>query len=139
MGRNDLASVKDLPNGPDYVTAIAADPAHDIEVVGGPHSARLLRLSTGIQLGTVGDGFTDFAAISGSGSLVFTYTSRGFAIWDATGQLRCLRAGNGYYPISVSPKNEWLAAGLSNRLTDVAVWNLAGLTAGCSGDASTAK
>src|SRR5437016_9823227 len=33
--------VRDLPNaGPGYVTTIAADPAHDIEVVGGSKSAR---------------------------------------------------------------------------------------------------
>src|SRR5262249_33060864 len=33
--------VRDLPNaGPGYVTTVAADPAHDIEVVGGSKSAR---------------------------------------------------------------------------------------------------
>lgn len=131
--------VRDLPNGPDYVTAVAADPAHDIEVVGGPHSARLLKLSTGAQLGIVGDGFANFAAISETGSLIFTYTSRGFAVWDATGQLRCLRAGNGYYTMAVSPNNQWLAAAPSNQLTDVAVWDLAELVAGCSGDTGAAK
>jgi WD40 repeat protein len=131
--------VRDLPNGPDYVTAVAADPAYDIEVVGGPHSARLLKLSTGTQLGNVGEGFTNSAAISENGSLLFTYSSRGFATWDATGQLRCLRAGNGYYPMAVSPNNQWLAAGPSNRLTDVAVWDLSELIAGCSGDIGAPK
>lgn len=48
--------VRDLPNaGPAYVTTVAADPAHDIEVVGGSKSARLLKLTTGAQLATIGD------------------------------------------------------------------------------------
>ncbi|OLB28505.1 MAG: hypothetical protein DMG42_29880 [Acidobacteria bacterium] len=126
--------VRDLPNaGPGYVTTIAADPAHDIEVVGGSKSARLLRLTTGAQLGTVGDA-TNFAAISNTGSLVFTYTSRGFAIWDATGRLRCLKPGNGYYAMAISPDNHWLAAAPSNQLTDVAVWELSQVIASCSSD-----
>lgn len=126
--------LRDLPNGHDYVTAVAADPAMDIEVIGGPKSARLLKLTTGAQLGIVGDAFTNFAAISNTGSLIFTYTSHGFAIWDATGQLRCLKPGNSYYTMAVSPDNHWLAAAPSNQLTDVAVWNLAELTAACSSD-----
>ena len=128
--------VRDLPNGPDYVTTVAADPAHDIEVVGGPNSARLLKLTTGAQLGTVGDGFASFAAISNTGSLIFTYTSRGFAIWDATGRLLCLKPGSGYYKMAVSPDNHWLAAAPSNQLTDVAVWDLSQLIAACDAGAA---
>jgi len=130
--------VRDLPNGPDYVTTVAADPADDIEVVGGPNSARLLKLTTGTQLGTLGDGFSNFAAISNTGSLIFTYTSSGFAIWDATGRLLCLKRGNGYYTMAVSPDNHWLAAAPSNQLTDVAVWDLPELIAACSSDAGAA-
>ena len=125
--------VRDLPNGgPGYVTTVAADPTHDIEVVGGSMSARLLKLSSGAQLGSVGDAFTNFAAISTTGSLIFTYTSHGFAIWDASGQLRCLKPGNGYYTMAVSPDNHWLAAAPSNQLTDVAFWDLSELIASCS-------
>lgn len=106
--------VRDLPNaGPGYVTTVAADPAHDIEVVGGSKSARLLKLTTGAQLATIGDA-TNFAAISNTGSLIFTYTSRGFAIWDATGRLRCLKPGDSYYTMAISPDNHWLAAPLIN-------------------------
>jgi len=128
--------VRDLSNGPDYVTAVAADPAKDIQVIGGPKSARLLKLTTGAQLGLVGDAFTNFAAISNTGSLIFTYTSHGFAIWDATGRLRCLKPGNSYYTMAVSPDNHWLAAAPSNQLTDVAVWDLTELIAACSSDAA---
>jgi WD40 repeat protein len=131
--------VRDLPNGPDYVTTVAADPAHDIEVIGGPNSACLLKLTTGAQLGTV-DGFTNFAAISNTGSLIFIYTSRGFAIWDATGRLRCLKTGgNGYYTMSVSPDNHWLAAAPVHQLTDVAVWDLSELIAACASDMGAAS
>lgn len=132
---NNWEVVRDLPNGPDYVTTVAADPAHDIQVIGSPKSARLLKLTTGEQLGTVGDAFTNFAAISNTGSLIFTYTSRGFAIWDATGRLRCLKTGgNGYYTMAVSPDNHWLAAAPAHQLTDVDVWNLSELIAACSSD-----
>lgn len=127
--------VRDLPNGPDYVTTLAADPTHDIEVVGGPHAARLVKLTTGVQLATVGNGFTNFAAIDDSGPQIFTYGSRGLAIWDATGQLQCLRAGNGYYTMAISSDDHWLAAAPSNQLTDVAVWDLTEVTAGCGSGA----
>jgi WD40 repeat protein len=131
--------VRDLPNGPDYVTTVAADPAHDIEVVGGPNSARLLKLTTGAQLGTVGDGFANFAAISSTRSLIFTNTSRGFAIWDSTGRLLCLKHDDGYGTIAVSPDNRWLAAAPSNQLTDVAVWDFSTLIAGCVAGAADGR
>lgn len=126
--------VRDLPNGPDYVTAVAADLTKDIQVIGGPKSARLLNLTTGAQLGLVGDAFTTFTAISNTGSLLFTYTSHGFAIWDATGRLRCLKPGANYHTMAVSPDNHWLAAAPSNQLTDVAVWDLTKIIAACSTD-----
>lgn len=130
--------VRDLPNaGPGYVTTVAADLAHDIEVVGGSKSARLLKLTTGAQLATIGDA-TNFAAISNNGSLIFTYTSRGFAIGDATGRLRCLKPGDSYYTMAISPDDHWLAAAPSNQLTDVAVWDLSELIASCSSDMGAA-
>ncbi len=69
---------------------------------------------------------------SNTGPLIFTYTSHGFAIWDAAGRLRCLKPGNGYYTMAVSPDNHWLAAAPSNQLTDVAFWDLSELIASCS-------
>ena len=66
--------------------------------------------------------------------IVFTYTSRGFAIWDATGRLRCLKPGNSYYTMAISTDNHWLAAAPSNQLTDVAVWELSQIIASCSSD-----
>lgn len=126
--------VRDLPNGSGYVTAVAADTAKDIGVIGGSKSARLLKLTTGAQLGLVGDAYTTFAAMSNTGSLIFTYTSHGFGIWDATGRLRCLKPGDSYSAMAVSPDNHWLAAGPSNQLTDVAVWDLREIIAGCSSD-----
>src|SRR5258708_12038500 len=109
--------VRNLPTGPDYVTAVAADPAKDIQVIGGPKSARLLKLTTGTELGLVGDAFTNFAAISNTGSLIFTYTSHGFAIWDAMGRLRCLKPGTSYYTMPARPDNHWLPPPPSNHLT----------------------
>lgn len=126
--------VRDLPDGPDYVTTVAADLSRDIEIIGGPKSARLLRLTTGEQLGKVGDGFANFAAISNTGSLIFTYTSSGFAIWDGTGRLQCLKPGNGYYTMAISPDNHWLVAAPAHQLTDVAFWDLSELIAACSGN-----
>ncbi len=77
----DWSKLRDLPNGPDYVTRIAAFPERDFVVVGDPKVARLLRLSTGDELAKVGDGYTNFAAFNESGTLIFTYTSDGFGVW----------------------------------------------------------
>jgi hypothetical protein len=43
----DWSKLRDLPNGPDYGTRIAAFPEKDFVVVGGPKVARPLRLRTG--------------------------------------------------------------------------------------------
>lgn len=131
--------VRDLPNpGPGYVTTVAADSAHDIEVVGGSKSARLLKLTTGAEIGVLGDA-TNFVAINNTGSLVFTYTSSGFAIFDAMGRLRCRKPGNNYYTMAISPDNHWLAAAPSGQLTDVAVWDLSEVIGSCSSDMGSAS
>ncbi len=44
---NDWSKVSDVPNGPDYVTQIAAFPEKDLAIVGGPNSARLVHISSG--------------------------------------------------------------------------------------------
>lgn len=115
------------------MTTVAADPAHDIEVVGGSKSARLLKLTTGAEIGVVGDA-TNFVAINNDGSLVFTYTSSGFAVFDAMGRLRCRKPGDNYYTMAISPDNHWLAAAPSGQLTDVAVWDLSHVIGPCSSD-----
>jgi hypothetical protein len=67
--------LRDLPDGPEYGTRIAAFPEKDFVIVGGPKVARLLRLSTGDELAKVGDGYTNFAPSNESGTLLFAYTS----------------------------------------------------------------
>jgi WD40 repeat protein len=129
--------VRDLPNGPDYVTTVAANPTRDLEVVGGPNSARLLKLTTGAELGTVGNGYTNFAALDRTGSRIFTYTSRGFAVWDATGKQYCLRPEMGNGIMALSPDNRWLAAA-QGQLTDVAIWDVSSILIACSAQNSAA-
>jgi WD40 repeat protein len=128
----DWQVVRDLPNGPDYVTAVAADPNEDIEIIGGPKSARLLKITSGQELGTVGAGFTNYVAINNSGTRILTYSSQGVTISDASGKPLCSIAGNGYYAMALSPDNRWLAAAPTGQLTDVAVWEVSQLPAVCS-------
>jgi len=55
----DWTKLHDFPNGPEYVTQIAVSPGADFVIVGGPKSARLLRLSNGDEVARVGSGFTN--------------------------------------------------------------------------------
>jgi WD40 repeat protein len=50
----DWTKVREVPNGPDYITQIAASPEKDLVVIGGPDGARLLRLSSGEEIASVG-------------------------------------------------------------------------------------
>jgi WD40 repeat protein len=135
----DWKVVRDLPNGPDYVTTIAAYPEKDLEVVGGPKSARLLNLSSGKQIAQVGVGYTNFASFDQPGSLVFTYMSSGFSVWNIAGKEFCSQSDMGNGTIALSPDGTWLAAGQVNRATDVLVWNVHEILAACSADGETAR
>jgi WD40 repeat protein len=127
----DWKAIRDLPNGPDYVTLVAVNSANDVEVVGGPNSARLLKLSTGKEIAEVGRGYTNFAAFTRTGSKIFTYTHEGFAVWDANGQQDCFAPGSGYYAMALSPDDRWLAAAPANRLTDVMIWKVSDVLSLC--------
>ena len=133
----DWKVVRDLPNGPDYVTTIAVYPEKDLEVVGGPHSARLLNLRSGKQIAQVGVGYTNFASFDHAGSLVFTYMSSGFSVWDIRGNKFCSQSDMGNGTIALSPDGTWLAAGQVNRATDALVWNVHEILAACSADGET--
>jgi WD40 repeat protein len=124
----DWSQVRDLPNGPDYVTRFAVRPEKDLVVVGGPKSARLVRLSSGEELATVGVGYTNFAAFDQSGSLIFTYPSSGFAVWDASGKQLCGTPHLGNGTVALSPNDRWLAAGDGQ---DVKVWKVENILTAC--------
>ena len=128
----DWQVVRDLPNGPDYVTAVAADPMEDIEIIGGPKSARLLKITNGQELGIVGVGFTNYVAVDNQGARILTYSSHGVTISDPDGRSLCSIPGNGYYAMALSPDNRWLAAAPTGQLTNVAVWDVSQLPAVCS-------
>ncbi len=120
----DWTKVTDSPNGPDYVTQIAAFPEKDLAVVGGPKNARLVHLRSGEEVGRVGTGYTNFAAFSQDGTLIFTYSSGGFGVWDATGRLYCYKKDLGNGSVALSADGRWLAAALVNGGTSVAIWNV---------------
>ena len=128
----DWSKVYDLPNGPDYVTPFAVHPNNDLVVVGGPNSARLIRLSSGQEVAKVGVGYTLFAGFNRDGSLIFTYASSGFAVWSSAGTQVCgtpslANARNA----TISPDDHWLVAGPPNSGTDIMVWKLQSILAGC--------
>jgi WD40 repeat protein len=128
----DWTPVRDLPNGPDYVTRFAVEVEKDLVVVGGPKSARLVRLSSGEEVAHVGDGYTNFAAFDRNRALIFTYTSSGFAVWDLSGRRLCGAPGVGNGTMALSPDGRWLAAGIVGGMTDVSVWKLESVQAACS-------
>ena len=120
----DWTKVSDSPNGPDYVTRIAAFPEKDLAVVGGPKSARLVRLSSGAEIASVGSGYTNFAAFSPDGSLVFTYPSSGFGVWDTSGKQYCYKPDIGNGTVALSRDGRWLASAPVNSGTGVLVWDV---------------
>jgi hypothetical protein len=120
----DWSKVRDLPNGPDYLTAIAAFPEKDLVAVGRPKVVRLIRLSSGEEIAQLGSGNTNFAAFSQNGTLIFTSASSGFAIWDTSGKEYCSSAHIGNGTIALSSNDRWLAAPPEDRGTNVAIWNL---------------
>jgi WD40 repeat protein len=127
----DWTQVRDLPNGPDYVTRFAVYPEKDLIIVGGPKSARLIRLSSGEEIAKIGVGYTNFAAFDQSGSLIFTYPSSGFAILDTAGKQLCGTPDLGNGTVALSANDRWLAAAPVNGGTDVMVWNVQALLAAC--------
>lgn len=124
--------VRDLPNGPDYVTTVAVNSAKDMEIIGGPNSARLLKVATGEELAKIGEGYTNFASFIRAGSKILTFSGTGFAIWNSDGKLECFTPANGYDEMAVSPDDRWLAAAPDKQLTDVAIWNLKDVLAACT-------
>jgi WD40 repeat protein len=131
----DWSKISDAPNGPDYVTQIAALPEKDLAVVGGPKNARLVHLGSGEEVAKVGSGYTNFAAFSQDGTLVFVYTSGGFGVWDTTGKQYCNKEDLGNGTVALSSDGHWLAAAMVNGGTSVAIWNLKSVTGVCGGPA----
>jgi WD40 repeat protein len=123
--------VSDVPNGPDYVTQIAAFPEKDLAVVGGPKNARLVHLSSGEEVAKVGPGYTNFAAFSEDGALIFTYSSGGFGVWDTTGIQYCYKEDLGNGTVALSADGRWLAAAMVNGGTSIAIWNLKNALGAC--------
>jgi WD40 repeat protein len=128
----DWSQVRDLPNGPDYVTRFAVRPENDLVLIGGPKSARLVRLSSGEDIAKVGDGYTNFAAFDRAGSVVLTYTSSGFAIWDTTGKRLCGASDVGNGTMALSANDRWLASAPVGKVTDVMIWDAQVLLRACS-------
>lgn len=120
----DWTKISDAPNGPDYVTQIAAFPEKDLAVVGGPKNARLVHLNSGAEVATVGSGYTNFAAFSEDGTLIFAYSSGGFGVWDTTGKRYCYKEDLGNGTVALSADGRWLAAAMVNGGTSVAIWDL---------------
>jgi hypothetical protein len=128
----DWSQVRDLPNGPDYVTRFAVQPQKDLVVIGGPKFARLVRLGSGEEVARVGEGYTNFAAFDQGGFRVLTYTSSGFAIWDTTGKRICGAANVGNGTMALSPDDRWLASGPMGNGTDVRIWDAQNLFRACA-------
>ncbi|MGO8796503.1 MAG: WD40 repeat domain-containing protein [Candidatus Sulfotelmatobacter sp.] len=133
----DWSQIRDLPNGPDYVTRFAVRPENDMVVIGGPKSARLVRLSSGEDIAKVGDGYTNFAAFDQTGSFVLTYTSSGFAIWDTTGRRLCGASDVGSGTMALSSNGRWLAS--AGKMTDVTIWDAQILLHACGATASAGE
>jgi WD40 repeat protein len=135
----DWSQIRDLPNGPDYVTRFAVRSENDLAVIGGPKSARLVRLSSGEDIAKVGDGYTNFAAFDQSGSHVLTYTGSGFAIWDTTGRQLCAASDVGNGKMALSANGRWLASAPVGKITDVTIWDAQALLRACSAPTSANK
>lgn len=128
----DWSPIRDLPNGPDYVTRFAVSAEKDLAVIGGPKSARLVRLSSGEEIAKVGDGYINFAAFDQTGSLVLTCASSGFAVWDTTtGRRTCGASDVGNGTMALSANDRWLASAPVGKITDVTIWDAQALLRDC--------
>lgn len=134
----DWTKVSDVPNGPDYVTQIAAFPEKDLAVVGGPKNARLVHISSGEEVARVGRGYTNFAAFSDDGAIILTYSSSGFYVWGITGKQYCYKEDIGNGTVALSADGRWLAAATVGGGTSVVIWNLKSALSAC-GVTSLAK
>jgi hypothetical protein len=63
--------------------------------------------------------------------LVFTYTGDEFGIWDTTGKRLCGTSNVGNGVIALSPDGRWLAAPTTLGSTDVNIWTMPSIIAGC--------
>ncbi len=72
----------------------------------------------------MGQGYTSFAAFSEDGTLIFTYSSNVFAVWDTTGKQNCYKEDLGNGTVAISADGRWLAAAMVNSGTSVAIWNV---------------
>jgi WD40 repeat protein len=79
----------------------------------------------------VGNGYTNFAAFDESGTLIITYTSDGFGVWDSSGKKYCSASDTGNGIMALSPNGRWLAAGIVNGANSISVWNLQTAMAAC--------
>jgi WD40 repeat protein len=127
----DWTKRSDLPNGPEYVVTIAADVEKDLVVIGGPKTSRLVRLSSGNEIAKVGIGYTNFAGFNSSGTLIFDYPDTGFGVWDVSGKRYCLEHDLGINVAALSSNDRWLAIATSHKGTDVMIWSLENILAGC--------
>jgi WD40 repeat protein len=131
-------AIRTLPNGPDYVTTVALNSSTDLEVIGGPNSARLLKVANGEEVAKVGEGYTNFAAFDKADSKILTSTAHGLAIWNGDGVQECFTPADGYHNFALSPDGHWLAAAPDNRLTDVVIWKVSNVLSLCGEDAAQA-
>jgi WD40 repeat protein len=132
----DWSKVSDFPNSRGYVTAMAVLPEKNFVVIGTSQMARLVRLSSGEELATVGNGFTHLAAFDRSGTILFMYTSSGLAVWDTQGKKHCERADAGNGTMALSPDDRWLAAGVVDGGPSISVWKVQDIASLCSGPGS---
>lgn len=132
----DWSKVSDFPNSHGYVTAMAALPEKNLVVIATSQLARLVRLSSGEELATVGNGFTHLAAFDRSGTILFTYTSSVLAVWDTRGKRHCERADVGNGTMALSPDDRWLATGVVDGGPSVSVWKVQDIARLCSGPGS---
>jgi WD40 repeat protein len=123
--------LSDLPNGPEYVVTVAVDTERDLVVVGGPKTARLLRLSSADEIANVGLGYTNFAAFNRAGTLIFDYPDTGFGVWDTSGKRYCLQPGLGSNTVALSSDDRWLAMATGHKGTDVMIWSVNNILGGC--------
>jgi WD40 repeat protein len=132
----DWSEVSDFPNSHGYVTTMAALPEKDFVVIGSSQMARLVRLSTGEELARVGNGFAHLVAFDRSGTILFTYTSSGLAVWDVHGKKYCERPDVGNGTMALSPDGRWLATGVVDGGPSISVWKVQDIARLCGGPVS---
>jgi WD40 repeat protein len=126
----DFTLLKDLPNGPDYVTNVAVAPNNQTVLIGGPNGTRLVRLEDGRTIASFGKGYVQSLGFSNSGKTIFTRDSGAISFWNLAGKELCSDKKIESGQAKLGPDDLWLVTGAEHQ-RDLLLWRETSINESC--------